>query len=113
MPVELKDLKLARARKIDVDGYFAIDWNPTNMTPSVYAALEAWRESADRDPFHLADVYLAPLITGWDIVDDGQPYPVNADNIKALGIDLVLRLGDLIDADYKLDRETKKGSAAS
>lgn len=113
MPVELNDIITKRSRTIDCDGLFRFDWNPTRMTPQVYAGLEAWREKTDRNPFDLATVYLMPLMTGWDITVDGKPYPVTAEHITALGIDLVVRIGDLIDEDYKLARDAKKASAAS
>ena len=101
--VDLNDLVLKRTRDVYValgDGYgITVSWNPDAMTPQVWAGfLEARSNSVD--PFAIADGWILPLATGWNLTKGGEPYPLNAENLVALGLIIVRRIANAIDDDF-------------
>lgn len=105
-----------------------ITWNPTRMTREMWGRFLGWQadnRKAEReaketgieaieviDPFMIADLYVVPLMTGWNITDGGKPYPATVENVAGLGLTNVRVLMDAIGEDFKSIREEKKGSDA-
>lgn len=118
MPIELNDLRLKRTRKLAVpinDGEtLAIEWNPSNMTPETFARMQEWFKNETKDdPFEGATYVICPLMTAWELTDGGEAYPITPENVSALGLDLVIQIGNAIMADYRITADTKKDSAAA
>ena len=119
MPIELNDLILKRERTLNVpvtaggDETIAVRWNPARMTRETFARLQEWQKDTEKsDPFEVAEYLICPLVTGWEITEGGKPYPVNVENVAALGLDLVVRIAAALNEDYAVAADAKKGSAA-
>lgn len=119
MPVELMDFVAKRERKLavpinDEGDTLDIRWNPTAMTPEVYAAIQdlvskKGETQEEVDPFEAARVVIHPLMTFWDITNGGVPYPVTVENIANLGLPFVMTVASAIQADLTVSADTKKG----
>lgn len=122
MPIELNHIVQSAERTVSVptgtgpDDAIVLTWNPTRMTREVWSNYQAWqaesRGSDVSDPFMIADLFIVPLATGWDITVDGAPYPLTVEHVTNLGMTLVERLMRAIGDDYQDMREEKKGSDA-
>lgn len=119
MPIELNDLILKRERTlaIPINGEgdtLEIRWNPSHMTPKVYAALQEWQgDTTKANPFDVATYLICPLLTWWDITAGGKMHPITPENVSELGLDFVVLVGTALNADYQLAADAKKDSAAA
>lgn len=107
MPYELSDLIAKRVRTVHVpivdDETLAVRYSPDAMTPEVWARLQGWVKAnaeKDADPFEVAEYVIEPLVSGWDITTDGEPYAVTRDNIVALGLPLVAAISGALMTDF-------------
>lgn len=83
MGLELSALK-GKVRTVNVtylDDNFTVTYRPSEMTAEAQAADK--ERLANGEDHVLADG-LTRLITAWDLVEEGKPYPVTQENMRAL-----------------------------
>ena len=115
MPFELSDLITKRVRTVAIpvtaDETFAVRYSPDAMTPDVWANLQGWVKAnadQDADPFAVATYVIVPLVKGWDLTVEGQPYPVTIENVVGLGLPLVAAIAGALKPIDEDDREGAK-----
>jgi hypothetical protein len=120
MPLDLKDLYAGRQRRIDIDLgeneegeplSLSFKWSPEKYTKQVHAALQDARES--RDAFLIAEAVIVPLVTWWDLTENGKPYPITTANVEALGLFIEMQMMFAIESDFEVPANLKGTSAAS
>jgi len=112
MPFELSDLITKRVRTVAItvtaDETFAVRYSPDAMTPDVWANLQGWVKAnadQDADPFAVATYVIVPLVKGWDLTVEGQPYPVTIENVVGLGLPLVAAIAGALMTDFNRGRD--------
>lgn len=111
-PIDLSDLFAKRARQVEVawgdgeDEAFVVAYSPDAYTMEVHARLQLMGEQDGLDA--TADL-MATLISGWDITDNGAPYPITKDNLVRLGLPLLMAISEAVQMDFSLGKKTTTG----
>ena len=83
-------------------------YSPDAMTPDVWGNLQTWVKAnaeQDADPFAVATYVIVPLVKGWDLTVDGEPYPVTVENVVGLGLPLVAAIAGALMTDFNSGRD--------
>lgn len=112
MPLDLVDFKNQRGRVETLDygtaGSLVFTWHPDRLTEEVFGAIT---DGERRGAFELAKVIIVPLVSSWDVTEQGVPLPITEEAVASLGLfvvsDMVQRITQGINED-----DTKKASAA-
>jgi hypothetical protein len=114
MPIELKDLMANRVRTVLVQfgeaGSIEVRYSPDAVSRDVFTAVQ---DAVDRnDPFGVAVAGIVPLVKGWDLEEDGKPYPITTEAVGALGLPICQAIFAAIMADFNDEGTEKKGSGS-
>lgn len=109
--VDLNDLVLKRTRAVYAplgpDYGITVHWSPDALDPKVFAGFQNLGELTD--PFDIASLYIAPLVSRWELTSAGvsnpmkkagADYPPTADNITALGLVMVQAIAKALNDDF-------------
>lgn len=121
----MPEVSVAKAKRVrslsiplnDEGESLAIKWNPANLTQEVWDEMmvmnKKQKAGEDINPFETARVIVVPLMSWWDLQEDDHPevqYPITPENVAGFGLDFVLAAANVIQADFKIGPDTKKGS---
>lgn len=110
VPINLSDFKQKRGREEVIDygeaGSITFRWMPDRLTDEVWNAIY---EEGLRDPFEMARRIVLPLVSWWDITDEGEPFPISVESVGSLGLFVVADIVSRIHQGLN-ETDTKKGS---
>lgn len=108
-PIDIGDLFSKRARSLEIawgegeDEKFVVSYSPDAYTMEVHARLQLMSEQDSLDA--TADL-MATLISGWDLTEGDQPYPITKDNLVRLGLPLLMVISNAVQEDFSLGKAT-------
>lgn len=112
MPVDLYDLVNRNQRTVAVSiGTEPGDVIRVTYRPDKYdVQAESALNSANKEGLFVkgAAEFLASILVSWDLTAGGDPFPVNAENINAIGFPMAKKIVDALNADF-VDATAKKG----
>ncbi|HEY7030226.1 MAG TPA: hypothetical protein VH482_02815 [Thermomicrobiales bacterium] len=112
-PIELSELFARRERSVaivfgeaDEDRFF-VRYRPDRFTATVNAGLG---EALAADQIGATADLLTMLISGWDIAEGGEPFPVTRENLESLGLPLMALVERAIRDDFSMGKATSPAS---
>ncbi len=97
MSLDLAALQAKRAKiEIPIDDEeqnLEVEYLPNKYTSATHNRLVAMTKDPSMDP--LVDV-LTDVVAGWNLETGGKPLPVNRDNIAALPLPILVKIGEQI-----------------